>query len=162
MGRKGPENKIQLVSIWKPWWWLGNGKKRLLLFTVYGENGLIFSLDYNSNDWLWILFVCFFSYPTYYERKVLGEGLFDLRPIVPTSLRAHLFYEWSGKKKRQQVSVSNVYNVSTWMSVICLWSDNMRSYEWRWWLDHWSKSYEFQNFKNHTNVQIKPHECFGE
>ena len=21
--------------------------------------------------------MCFFSYPTYYERKVLGEGLFD-------------------------------------------------------------------------------------
>jgi hypothetical protein len=53
MGRKGPENKIQwgvnseaLLMTWK---W---GKKRLLLFTVYGENGLIFSLDYNSKDWL--------------------------------------------------------------------------------------------------------------
>ena len=74
MGRKGPENKIQLGV------------------TVYGENGLIFSLDYNSNDWLWLLCVCFFSNPTYYERKVLGEGLFVFRPIVPTSLRAHLFY----------------------------------------------------------------------
>ena len=77
MGRKGPENKIQLgvnlEALVMTWKW----KKRLLLFTVYGENGLIFSLDYNSNDWLWILFVCFFSYPTYYERKVVGEGLFD-------------------------------------------------------------------------------------
>ena len=52
MGRKGPENKIQwgvnseaLLMTWK---W---GKKRLLLFTVYGGNGLIFSVDYNSNDW---------------------------------------------------------------------------------------------------------------
>ena len=76
---KGQRMKFNWVSIWKPWWWLGNEKKRLLLFTVYGGNGLIFSVDYNSNDWLWLLFVCFFSCPTYYERKVLGKGLFDER-----------------------------------------------------------------------------------
>ena len=56
---------------------MGNGKKRLLLFTVYGENGLIFSVNYSSKDWLWILLVCFFFCPTYYERKILREGLFD-------------------------------------------------------------------------------------
>ena len=51
MGRKGPENEIQLgvnlEALVMTWKW----KKKVLLFTVYGGNGLIFSVDYNSNDW---------------------------------------------------------------------------------------------------------------